>query len=196
MPPIAIAPVTTPGAPGDSSPDRPTHSGVPARIRVRVIRIGGRTVDHCRIIRRNVGVLRINWLNDDHLFGRSAALRWNGPGFDYLLRVGFQSTLSLRFHSHPLHRIHHIGLLGDECVPQVCGPLNVESHSLKSFRNYCERLDARIPGLLCHRIGKCFVLQIGVVGHPLLKLDDFQGIGGRREDVGQQRIRIKSDRRD
>jgi hypothetical protein len=97
--------------------------------------------------------LWISWLNNDHVLSAFLAR------FHHLLRAGLQRSFALRFVSHPLHRIHHIRLLGDKGVPQVRRPLNIAGHPLKSVRNCRERLDARIPRLLCHGIRERFVLE-------------------------------------
>jgi hypothetical protein len=39
-------------------------------------------------------------------------------------------------------------------------------------------------------------LQILIIVHPLLKLNDFQWIGRRGKRLRQERIRVKRDRRD
>jgi hypothetical protein len=48
--------------------------------------------------------------------------------------------------------------------------------------------------LFGHRISQRLALQIFVL-HPLLKLDELQGISGSGESLGQERVGIKSDRR-
>ena len=58
-----------------------------------------------------------------------------------------------------------------------------------------QSLDAWIPGLFRHRVGECLVLQILVLLQPLLEQDDFQRIRGCGQDLGQQRVWIKRNRR-
>jgi hypothetical protein len=72
--PIAIAPVTAPGAPG-SCPERNSrapHQSCPrhiARIGVGIVRIFNRSgpVHHGRIVRGNVDYVRVRLLNFDYL---------------------------------------------------------------------------------------------------------------------------------
>ena len=48
------------------------------------------------------------------------------------------------------------------------------------------RLDARVPRLLRDRVGQGLVLELRVLGEPLLQLDDLERIGGGDEGLGQQ----------
>jgi hypothetical protein len=86
-------------------------------------------------------------------------------------------------------------LLRQECVSQVCHPLNIASHPLHHVWIFHQRLDARVPRLLCDGVCQRFALQILIVIHPLLKLQHFQGIGRSSQSLRQERIWIKSDRR-
>jgi hypothetical protein len=92
--------------------------------------------------------------------------------------------------------IHHVGLLGQECVSQVCHPLNIARHPLYHVWIFYQGLDARIPRLLCHSVRQRFALQILIVVHPLLKLNHFQWIGRGGKRLRQERIGIQRDRRD
>jgi hypothetical protein len=56
-------------------------------------------------------------------------------------------------------------------------------------------LNARFPRLFGNGIHQRLVLQIFVSFHPLLKLNDFKWISGRSERLSEERIRIKSNRR-
>ena len=57
------------------------------------------------------------------------------------------------------------------------------------------RLDAGIPRLLRDRVGQRLVLQARVLREPLLELDDLERVGGRHEDLAEERVRVEGDRR-
>ena len=56
------------------------------------------------------------------------------------------------------------------------------------------RLDAGVPRLLRDRVGQRLVLQARVLREPLLELDDLERVGGRHEDLPEERVRIEGDR--
>jgi hypothetical protein len=173
--PIAIAPVTTPvsGTPGNRRAEREPHSRIIARIIVGIIRISRcrRAVDHGWIVGWHVHRLAAGRLNVYDLFPTVL-----GFCLHHLLLTGFQGPFALRFPSHPLHRIHHVRLLGEKRIPEISRPLDIAGHSLQSFRNSSERLHAWIPRLFRDCIFQRFVLEILVLVHPLLKLDNFERI--------------------
>ena len=89
-----------------------------------------------RIVNRRVGIIRVAinnlWVVGRHihylwtgLFDDNDALAFHHPGLYGLLLVGLQGSLSLCFRAHSLYGIHHIGLLCEESVAKICGPLNV-----------------------------------------------------------------------
>jgi hypothetical protein len=102
----------------------------------------------------------------------------------------------LSFRTHALDCVHHIRLLRQESVSQVCHPLNIASHPLHHVWILHESLNTWVPRLLCHSVRQGFALQILIVVHPLLKLNYFQWIGRSGERLRQERVRIKRDRRD
>jgi len=82
--------------------------------------------------------------------------------------------------------IHNIRLLGQERVPQIRGPLNVARHPLNHVWKLHQSLDAWVPRLLGHCVRQCLALQIFVLIHPLLKLNDFEWISGSSERLSQE----------
>jgi len=60
--------------------------------------------------------------------------------------------------AHALDRIHHIALLRQKRVAQICGPLKVVRESLDHLWKACQGLNAWIPGLLRNRISERLVL--------------------------------------
>lgn len=123
--------------------------------------------------------------DDDH------CLVLNRFGLDLLLLIRFQVTFFFRLLAHALDGIHHIALLREERVPEIGGPLNVVCKTFHDVWQSSHCLDAWVPGLLCNSFGKLFVLQLGILRKPLLELDDFEGIGGCCQGLGQQLIWIK-----
>jgi hypothetical protein len=87
-------------------------------------------------------------------------------------------------------------LLRQERVSQVSCPLDVACHTLHNVGKLYERLDAWVPRLLCHCVRQRFALQILILIHPLLQLDNFKRISGSGERLSQKWVRIKSNRRD
>jgi hypothetical protein len=116
-------------------------------------------------------------------------------GLYFLLRTGFQGPFTFRLGPHPLDRIHDVRLLREERVSQIGRPLDVSGHSLDHVWSRGQSLDAWIPRLLGHSVCQCFVFQIFVPIHPLLKLNDLQWVRGSGQDLGEERIGIKRDRR-
>jgi len=85
----------------------------------------------------NVDNLRIGGHDLDHFL-------FNHDG---LLRSFFQISGLLRFCPQPLHRIKNIFRLGDECFPQVRGPIQFGIHHFKNVRIMSQGLDAFFPRL-------------------------------------------------
>jgi hypothetical protein len=142
------------------------------------------------IIRRDVDYVGLGRLNDDDLFAT-----FNRLGLHCLLRARFQISCALSLGSHPLDRRHHIGLLRQKRVPEIGRPLNIPSQSLDDVRNGGQGLDTGVPRLFGDGVRQCFIFQIFVAVHPLLELDDFQGISGSSQSLRQKRIGIQCDRR-
>ena len=57
-----------------------------------------------------------------------------------------------------------------------------------------EPLNGRIPIFLLDGGGQGLALQVGVFGHPLLQLDDFERVRRGGKHLRQERIRIEGDR--
>jgi hypothetical protein len=122
-PPAAITPAATPcSSHGETNSEGDRHSR-------RVIswrwigngRIGidRRTINDGRIVAGDINDLWIGLLNYDDLF------RFHHLGFYFLLFRGFQVARSLCLFAHALHSFHDIALLRQECVAQICSPLDV-----------------------------------------------------------------------
>jgi hypothetical protein len=118
--------------------------------------------------------LGVRLLNDDYLFALHC-LR-----FHFHLFVRLQIAFVLGFLAHSLDGVHHLALLRKERVAEVSRPLNIVGESLHDIWKPCHGLHARIPGLFSDRVRQGFILQVLVLPQPLLKLDKFQRVRGRR----------------
>jgi hypothetical protein len=92
-------------------------------------------------------------------FNHNHALVFDNLGFDLLLLSGFQSPLVMGLLAHALNRFHDVALLRQKGVTEIRRPLNFVSQPLDQFGKTSQRLNAGIPRLFGHRIGKLFVLQ-------------------------------------
>jgi hypothetical protein len=101
-------------------------SNVSSRRRVVDRRVGvrGCAIHHDRVIAGSVNDLRLGLLDDDY------ALAFHNLSFDLHLLAGFQVSLLLSLPAHALHSIHHVGLLGQDCIPKIRRPLDVACQSL------------------------------------------------------------------
>jgi hypothetical protein len=133
--------------------------------------------------------LGVRLLNDDHLFAL------HGLRFNFHLLVRFQIALFLGLLAHALHRVHDVALLREESVAQVGGPLNIIGEPLHNIGKRRHGLNTGIPGLFRHRVHQGLVFQILVLSQPLLKLDEFQRVSRSRQNLGEEWIRIKRNRR-
>ncbi len=161
-------------------------------VRVPQIRVSsphGGTPHVSRIVDRNVDDLRIGRL---YLDGALVVLRVGG---DHLLRRGRQPAVRLGPGSHSLHRAHHIGLLGQEGVPQVRGPADIVAQQLQRIRKRDQRLNTGIPVLLFGGIHQLRALKIAVLLNPLLRLDDLQRIRARGQYLAEEWVGVECDRR-
>jgi len=109
-------------------------------------------------------------------------------GLHFLLSAGLKISRSLSLCSHPLDCVHHVRLLCQEGVSQVRRPLDIAGHTLHHVWKLYQSLDAWIPRLLCHGVRQRFALQILVLVHPLLKLDDLEWISGSSQRLSQELI--------
>ena len=157
------------------------------RVDDRWIRISWRAVDHCGVVAGNVNDLRFSLLNHDD------SLVFDGLRLHFLLLGGFKVSSTLGLHAHALNRFHHVILLRQKGITQVGGPLDVFCKLFDHIGQRRHGLHAGIPVFFLESVHQRLVFQVLVLRQPLLKLDDFQRIGGRSENLGEQRIRIECD---
>ena len=153
------------------------------------VRVDRRAVDDRRAVRRHVDDLRVRRLDDDDF------LRLDDLRLDLLLLGRLQGVVVLRLLPHPLAGVHDVGLLGEEGVAEVGRPLDVVGEPLHGVGEGGHRLDGRVPRLLGDGVRERLVLQVRVLRHPLLELDELERVGGRRERLGEERVGVERDRR-
>src|SRR2546421_10876040 len=84
----------------------------------------------------------------------------------------------------------------DVGVPERRRPRQVLVHVGEDRRELRERFDTRVPWLLVDLLGELLSLELAMLLHPALRLHDLLGIGGGREDLGDQLVGIQGDRGD
>src|SRR5467141_3266916 len=114
--------------------------------------------------------------------------------YGLLLRV-LKFARFLRALAHHLYGIHHVLFLVVVSVAERRSPGEVFVHVAQDGCECRERLDARVPRLLVHRLSQGVALQVRMRLHPLVCLDDMLGKRRRRQDLGDKRIWIQRNRR-
>ena len=138
----------------------------------RRIRIGGLAINYGWVVGRDVNHVGVGRLNDDY------ALAVHLLSFDRLLLAGFESSRALGLGAHALDRVHHIGFLREESVSQLRGPSDIIAQLLDHVGHYHHGLDAGVPRLFFRCIGQRLALQVLILSHPLLELNDLERVGG------------------
>ena len=143
-----------------------------------------RSVNHRRVVLRDVNDLRIGGLNHDGLWRRLRYLN---------LRSGFEGARGLRFLPHDLHCGHHVRLLIVKCLPQTRCPCQIFRHVIEHIRKLYERFHAVIPSLLIHggaqgASGERFVLL-----HPVIGNRHLVGKGRSGQDLCHQIVGVERD---
>jgi hypothetical protein len=119
---------------------------------------------------RNIGLLHHNiGYVDDHLRRR--------------LEVACLLSLAPKI----LDGVHQLFWLINERLAEANGPYQVLVHFSDQFRELRDRLDVVVPGLFIH-----FWNIVGVLNESR-GLNDFERIGGRRQNHGDERIRMERD---
>ena len=202
--PVPTSPAKTPDRPDDESggskPECPKPNADKAHSHVkrvknkawiegavsvgRVCRIPPASVNHRRIVHRNIDPFGIDRLDLD-------ALSTNN---DLLLLGGLEVSLSLSLGPQTLDRIHDIGLLSHESIAHSSGPIYFVAHHRQNLRKGDQRLHAEIPSHAVQRVIQRIALEIRILFYPLIRFTHLVGVGGRHQDLPEQGIGIKSDR--
>jgi hypothetical protein len=133
--------------------------------------------------------LRVRLLDNDR------TLAFNNLRFHLLLFRRTQVALLLSFLAHALDSLHDIRLLSQKRVAKIGGPLNIIGQAVYHIGQGRQRLNTGIPRLFRHGISEFLVFEPFVFPEPLLKLDDFKGVCRCSQYLGQQWIRVESNRR-
>ena len=132
-------------------------------------------IHHLRLIYGNIDELRIGREDFD------ASVVNN----NIILRGGLQVPQCLGLGTEPLNGSHYVRLLVEKRLPQGCGPSQVIVHPFENGRVSGKRSNARIPGLLVNQIRVAATVDVPI------RQDYFGGQGRRREDLRNQRVRVK-----
>src|ERR1019366_3402423 len=192
--PVRMPAPTAPSAPSEKhaayenlgAPPTPVTKGrrwriIPRRIRIP---IGSGAPNPGGIVIRHVNDIRTGRLNINHRMSVFRRIRHR------LLFGRFKLASVLGSDAHILNRIHDARLIRQECVSKIGGPRNVLVHALEYAGEGNERLNARVPALFLSGTGQVLSFEFRVLLRPLIRLNDFKGIGGRHEDLAYQFIGI------
>jgi hypothetical protein len=100
--------------------------------------------------------------------------------------------------TQPLDRLHHVLFLCEHGVTEFLGPIELFTHVVQNIGKWHQRFDAGVPRLVLKCRVQLIALELRVCGvlDPPIRFHDFERIGGCHEDLRQQIIGIKSDRRE
>src|SRR5580698_4702470 len=144
-----------------------------------------RTKHHERVVIRHVDVRRIDGQNLDIAVGFD----------DVTIRIRLQVAVLARLSAQTLHGVHDVPALHEHGVAELLGPRRIFRHQVKHRRKREQREYARVPLqiIFTNRVGKRFAFELAVLIGPRGGLGDFVPIGGCRQDLCKQRIRIQRD---
>ena len=159
------------------------------RIVDRRVRVDRRAIDDDRVVDGDVDDLGARRLDDND------RLLLDDLRLDLLLLVRLERAGPFGLLAHPLDGVHDVALLLQERVAEFGGPLDVVAKTLDDVGQRGHRLDAWIPRLFRDLVSQRLVLQARILREPLLELDDLERVGGRDEDLAEERVRIEGDGR-
>ncbi len=165
VPPIKIAVQPHANRKADAESDK---GGAIRSLIIDLVRLVDRHINHLRVSRNNFNVAAVI----NHL----------------LLRRGLQVADVVSRRAQALDGIHHVRLLIEKGLSQLSRPIQIIIHPFQHIWVSGQRLDAGVPGLLVNLIGVAAAADITVGQH------DLGGQGGRRQDLGNQRVGIKGNR--
>ncbi len=211
---VTAAPVdTAPQRVGNADPDAPPDGGadrIPAESPThrrreeegRKQRVPPRAEDMDRVEYGHEDDLRIGRGDGDDLRRRGRCrdddgLRGRRRGFDRygLLFVGTQVAGIPGLGTQELHGIHDVVRLVEEGITEIADPFGLFAEHGEHLREGDQRLHARIPWLVLHRLDGVVALQAAVGERPVGSLRDILRISGRHQHLRQQRIGKERDRR-
>ena len=167
-------------------PRRKHHAARRSAVVVTAPRRQRNSVNRPRIVVRNIDKRGVDRF-DDH---RSAVVNHS------FLWIRPQRAGRLRLHAHRLDRIHHIARLVVISIAQGPRPAIVPSHIAQHRRKCRQGLNTRIPRHLVGCGGTLLGRHAGRLRHPVIGVADLLRISGSGQHLGNQCVRVKSDRRD
>ena len=147
--------------------------------------IDRRAIDSPWVVIRHIHDFRVSRLDDD----LRAVL------FNHLLRGITQLSRLAGAVTHGLNRAHHVCRLIVVGIAQRNGPLLTLGQHVQHLGKLGQRFDAGVPWHLVHSLGQLLRRLIAILLHPALGLLNLLRIGGSRERLRDERVRVKCDRR-
>ena len=149
----------------------------------------GANVDHGRVILRHIDDGRARGLDYIDCLTRRLL------HFYFLLLAAAQRPGVVGLSAQPLNRCSDRVLISQERLPYRGVIVNVIGHHGNDGRKIHQCNEGGIESLFFRRVGKRGPRQTRIGFHPGMDILDFLRIRRRRSDLGEQRIRIKRDRR-
>jgi hypothetical protein len=91
----------------------------------------------------------------------------------------------LRFEPHSLDCVHHVGLLSEKGVSEICRPCDVLVQALDKIRKNYQSLYAGVPVLLLRRLGESSACEPWVPLEPLPGFNKFERVRRRYQYLAQ-----------
>jgi hypothetical protein len=132
--------------------------------------------------------LGIDGLNYDDL---SPVLLFHG---DLLILVAVERARGVCLLTQRLDRRHHRCLIRLERLSQRSVVINIYRHRVQHRRKGHQRDEGRIEPLPLRGVGERLSLQVGVLLHPVVRIENLLGVGRRRTYLRKERVRIQRDR--
>ena len=151
----------------------------------RVRRPPPRPVDHRRIVVGDV----------DDFWPR----RLDHDGLPLLVHADLVGRLEItgvvRLMAQILDCVRHLGLLGEKRIAEPFRPVQLLVHHLKNLWKCSERFDAGIPTVLFDRPHGLVAFEVGIGPGPTRGLDDLERIRRCHQNLRQERVGVKRNRR-
>jgi hypothetical protein len=148
-----------------------------------------RSVDHRRVVLRDIDHLRIGRLNHiDRLTGNLLDL-------DLLLFIAAQRSRGVGLGAQTLDGGSYLRLVGVHSLPNRRVIVNVIRHHLDHGRERDQGKEGRIESVPLCRIGKGGAGEVRVLREPVVNVEDLLRVSGSRRNLCEQRVGIKRDRR-
>ena len=152
---------------------------------------GGRwRIDRDRIVLRHVHDFRLGRAEHDHF------LAFLLLGLDLHLRRALQVADVHGLPAQALHGLEHAGLVGDERLAELGGPVELQAHHVDGLRELQQRAHRRREADLGGGLVEGIALERRVLQQPVAGVEHFLGIGCRDQYLRQHWIGVERDRRE